>query len=366
MRLLWVLSSLEGKVGTIVAQMASSVLLEHGWEIDILPLNPLNPQVVSYPFPPGVEILSRPQMSHFGVKIGTKGLFRRLYTYYDRIVVDQNLDFSLKAIMAIGKHATDSHTILICGQVASELLASHGDQAPRLKKLMLDWYPGASRIIALSNRIYDDLVANFGVSPRQITRLFLPVPLYVQQVQPPQDPPLPSPRAEVVVFGELDPLKGLEGFLLMAKALYDQGILFRIAVLGDGPSRRDAQKLARSLNINCVFAGWPLNPFEWFRSAEVLVAPQYLDGCALDAQLAMFSGIPVLGYRAASALGELMSEYGIGELVDTNGPLALSDRLAQWLNHSRDKMGYRPLPETIKERLFGSAGHDAWMKALTG
>ncbi|WP_020375630.1 glycosyltransferase [Sulfobacillus thermosulfidooxidans] len=372
MRVLWVLSSLEGTEGTMIAAIVASTLLQQGLALDILPLNPLPPHTGPYPFPENVEILDCPSVNRLsGVAPLTKGLtklkglFRRLYSYYDRIILDQNLDFELKAIMASGKHHVDARTTLIATRSLSELMATRGDQAPRIKQLMQRWYPQISHVITLSGHIEDDLIQHFAVPSSHITRLSLPLSAMETRMHSFSWPEGFVPKVPVVgIFGWLNVFKGVEGLLMIAKTLYDQGLFFRMVILGDGPSRKNLEQLAQSLSLDCLFPKWPADILAWLRACDIIVAPQYWDGSGIDAQLAMFAGVPVLGYEGPSAVKELISDHGGGELVETGNPMAMADKLAMWLTEPHIRERYRS-QKSITDQLFGLAMQAEWINQLT-
>ncbi|WP_053960135.1 glycosyltransferase [Sulfobacillus thermosulfidooxidans] len=375
MRVLWVLSSLEGTEGTMTAAIVASALLHHGFALDVLPLNPLPPQSVPYPFPDNVEILDCPYVNRLsgvapltglkGLK-GYKGLFRRLYSYYDRVILDQNLDFELKAIMASGKHHVDARTTLIAHRSLSELMATRGDQALPIKQLMQRWYPQISRVITLSSHIGEELRQQFAVPSSHIIHLSLPLSAIETTTNSFLWPGGFAPKAPVVgIFGWLNVFKGVEGLLMIAKTLYDQGLFFHMVVLGDGPSRRSLEQLAQSLSLDCLFPKWPSDVLAWFRACDIIVAPQYLDGSGIDVQLAMFAGVPVLGYEGPSAVSELISAHKMGELVEMGNPMAMADKLAAWLSQPQIRERYRFPHNEVTDQLFGLPMQTKWMDALT-
>ncbi len=365
MRILWVLPSLKGTDGTIIAAMAAPVLQQQGWELDVLPLSAVEPSESPYPFPDDVEIMESPLLGRFRGREGAiKGLFRRLNSYYDRIIVDQTFDLEFQALMAGGTQALGSRTILIAHRSPWELEATRGHRANRLKALMRLWYPQASQIITVSGRIYDDLIQNFNVPGWRMSRVFLPLAAHGFSGERPRE--LPPSKLILAVFGRLNVFKGLEGFLMAARTLYDQGHTFQVVVLGDGPSLPAGEHLAQSLELDGLFVRWPPNPLTWVQACDFLVAPQYLDTSGLDVQMAMYSRVPVLGYRSSSPAAELISAYGGGELTEIAKPWAMAELLSCWLCRTYDRQRYRGVSDEVRVRLFGAPARTAWIQALTG
>jgi glycosyltransferase involved in cell wall biosynthesis len=144
----------------------------------------------------------------------------------------------------------------------------------------------------------------------------------------PRPAPLPeTPR--VLLFGRLEPYKGLDVLVAAMRALWDEGGRAELVVAGDGPLAAevpDDPRIVRRLGYIDEAEVLPL-----LRSATVVVLP-YIQGSQSGVGLrAIAAGIPVVASRVG-ALPDLVDDPGW--LVAPGDPAALAAALERALAHT--------------------------------
>ncbi len=160
----------------------------------------------------------------------------------------------------------------------------------------------------------------------------------------------------VLFVGRHDPRKGLPELMAACAALAEEGVRFRLIVVGDGPLRRRAERSARGALAGRVhFEGRVSNEHlpRYYASADVFCSPaRGGESFGIVLLEAMASGVPIVatdlpGYRTVLAPGAQ------GLAVPPRDPAALSGALRTLLREPalRREMG---------DRGIETARHYAW------
>jgi len=139
----------------------------------------------------------------------------------------------------------------------------------------------------------------------------------------------------IVTAGRLNQQKG---FHLLIDAIADlrqefQEIEFRLAILGDGPSRSTLEKQISVLNLNETvhLIGFQENPIAWYRSADVFVLPSLVEGMPNVLLEAMACGTPVISSDCRSGPAEILDGGHYGNLVPAGSADEIRDAIAAML-----------------------------------
>jgi glycosyltransferase involved in cell wall biosynthesis len=113
------------------------------------------------------------------------------------------------------------------------------------------------------------------------------------------DPPPP----QVGAVAALRPEKNLARLLRAVRLLRDEGIAFRLAIIGDGPERPGLEALAAKFGMRGVvtFMGGLDDPAEAYRGLDVFALSSDTEQMPLSVLEAMATGLPV----AATAVGDV-------------------------------------------------------------
>lgn len=138
-------------------------------------------------------------------------------------------------------------------------------------------------------------------------------------------------REPIVLFvGRLVEKKGLTHLLRAMASGHDVGTDVKLVVIGDGVLRKQHEKEARQLGVDCTFLGAQPNHVvhDWMRRAQVLAVPSVRaksgdgEGLPITVYEAFALGLPVVGFASAgipeavsAATGLLAAEGNVPELA---------------------------------------------------
>jgi glycosyltransferase involved in cell wall biosynthesis len=129
----------------------------------------------------------------------------------------------------------------------------------------------------------------------------------------------PLPRPVLLHVGQFTARKGIELLLRAALVQQKQGRSFSLLLVGSGPGKSAAEKLAKELALRNVHFMPPQEPGKMpaiYRSADVLIFPTLEDVWGLVANEAMLSGLPVLCSKYAGCAEELFDPENIFDPQD--------------------------------------------------
>lgn len=121
----------------------------------------------------------------------------------------------------------------------------------------------------------------------------------------------------LVCVGRLTPPKQIDRLLYVAKKFFDEGILLRFQVIGDGELRSDLENLAKELQVDhlVTFLGYQANPYPYIKNADILISTSSYEGFGLVLCEAMALGVPVVSTKTAGPM-EILDDDEYGLLCD--------------------------------------------------
>lgn len=126
----------------------------------------------------------------------------------------------------------------------------------------------------------------------------------------PEDMFLPT----IVSVGRLSFEKGNDRLLEACRLLQEDGYVFRLWLVGDGPERKNLEKMVLDYGLEkCVlFWGFQKNPYPYMKASSFLVVPSRYEGFSTVVTEALILGKPVVT-TPCSGMDELLgdSEYGL-------------------------------------------------------
>ncbi|WP_139906058.1 glycosyltransferase [Clostridium thermarum] len=118
----------------------------------------------------------------------------------------------------------------------------------------------------------------------------------------------------IVSVGRLVKVKGYDRLLGTAKRLRDEGLLFKMWIIGEGEERANLEQYILNNNLlECVsLLGFKSNPYKYIRQADLFVCSSRAEGLSTVVTEALILGKPVVATDCAGML-ELLgeNEYGI-------------------------------------------------------
>jgi glycosyltransferase involved in cell wall biosynthesis len=179
----------------------------------------------------------------------------------------------------------------------------------------------ATRLIAVSERVRDDLITYRIAPPEKIVAIPLGLDLTCFAVGPRRQP---QPEPVIGIVGRLVPIKNQALFIEMARGLIRDGFPGRFMVIGDGELRAELEKSAADLGHRITFTGWRRDLPEVYGQLSVVVNTSLNEGTPVALIEAMAAGVPVVA-TAVGGVPDVVRTAETGWLVPSGDALALTE-----------------------------------------
>ena len=163
------------------------------------------------------------------------------------------------------------------------------------------------------------------------------------------DPEFPPNKTEgkcILYLGRLEEKKGVQ---YLIEAYRKRGFKDRLLIIGDGPYRKELERLASGLNVE--FAGKIPNSKVggFLRRGKIFVLPSLEEGFPTVLLEAMSVGLPLISTRIVG-MEDIVKNGENGFLVEPGNPDELGEAIEKLLNDQklREMMGKRSLEEVKK------------------
>ena len=158
----------------------------------------------------------------------------------------------------------------------------------------------------------------------------------------PSDPPIGKETLNWCSAGRLVPLKGWDRMLKIQKRLADEGIPAVFYLLGEGPQRKELEKLAEELKItdSAVFAGYQMNPYAYMSRCILTACASFREGFSTRAVESLLTGTPVCTVEVGG-MKELLGENGEYGVVTENDDEALYNAVKRFFVDENWRKLYR-------------------------
>ncbi|WP_018142150.1 MULTISPECIES: glycosyltransferase [unclassified Thioalkalivibrio] len=193
-------------------------------------------------------------------------------------------------------------------------------------------YRQADCVIAISEGVRDDLIANFGMDPGKIRVIYNPTvtPCIPGRAAQPVDHPWFQGGGPPVIVGA-GRLTGQKDFatLIEAFARLRMRQSARLVILGDGPLRDSLQQRAQAFGVaeDVDLTGYVPDPIPYFARAALFVLSSRYEGLGNVIVEALAAGAPVVATDCPSGPREILQDGRVGRLVPVGDPGALSEAM---------------------------------------
>lgn len=197
-------------------------------------------------------------------------------------------------------------------------------------------YKKADRVIGVSQAVINDLHTNFKV-PSNILNV-INNPISEPGVSVVSSKYLPSTRNKIIVTcGRLVKLKNFDR-LISAFAVASSHVSSHLIIIGDGPERKDLEKLSRKLHVSnkITLTGYTNNPHYYFKKASFFVLNSSYEGFGNVLVEAMAYGLPVISSKNGGAEDIVINDYN-GILVPVHDDKALTAAIRHLLENEEDR-----------------------------
>lgn len=201
-----------------------------------------------------------------------------------------------------------------------------------LFRLMRIFYPYADGVVAVSQGLAKELVAELGLSANRVTAIPNPVDvegIRQKALERPLHPWLaPGEPPVILAVGRLSAQKDYPG-LLEAFAQLRANRNARLIILGEGSLRAELEQRVASMGLSDAVAllGFQSNPFGWMASCSVYVMSSRYEGFPNSLVQAMACGARVVSTDCPTGPDEILESGRWGRLVPVGDVGALSRAL---------------------------------------
>ena len=208
----------------------------------------------------------------------------------------------------------------------------------------------ADRLIAVSDRVRDDLIEFRIAPPKKIVTVPLGLDLapFTAVARTPGDS-----GPTIGIIGRLVPIKNHRLFLDMARRLIADGFVGRFVIVGDGELRATLEREAADLGNRISFTGWRRDLPQTYAALDVVVNTSLNEGTPVALIEAMAAGIPVVA-TAVGGVPDVVRHGETGWLAPSGDAAALADSVKLALTGG-DRLVARARAEVLqrfsKERL---------------
>ena len=211
-----------------------------------------------------------------------------------------------------------------------------------LKALMRFTYPFANGIIAVSRGVKEDLCSLGRFRDNQVEVIYNPTATGVsfqREAQPVQEQLWGrSFKYHILSVGTLTKQKDYET-LIRAFLLIPEDLNAKLVIVGEGPLRGELKSLIEQLGLNdrVVLPGFAMDPYPWFRSADLFVLSSRWEGFGNVIVEALECGVPVVSTDCLSGPAEILENGRYGRLVPVQDIEALADAIINSLTEPHDR-----------------------------
>jgi glycosyltransferase involved in cell wall biosynthesis len=176
------------------------------------------------------------------------------------------------------------------------------------QRAMVRWiYPRASRVIAVSEGVADDLRDNYGVRADRLITIPNPVDVDALRASAALPAQIPIDGPYVLAAGRFVRSKNFD-MLIRAFAKADDPRT--LVIMGEGPERDALLQTAAAFGVadRVLMPGFVKNPYPLMRAADVFLLSSNSEGFPNALVEAMAVGAPVVATNCASGPSEILAE----------------------------------------------------------
>jgi glycosyltransferase involved in cell wall biosynthesis len=211
-----------------------------------------------------------------------------------------------------------------------------------LKGLMRLTYPFASGVTAVSQGVGEDLCRLGGFRPGRVKVIYNPA---ATGVSPQRETAAVREQMwgagfshHILTVGTLKVQKNHE-LLICAFARLPPDLKAKLTILGDGDRRPRLEGLIRELGLEgrVALPGFAVDPYPWFRSADLFVLSSDWEGLGNVLIEALECGLPVVSTDCPSGPAEILEGGRYGRLVPVDDAPALAEAMLAGLTEPHDR-----------------------------
>ena len=194
------------------------------------------------------------------------------------------------------------------------------------------WYAKYDRVVCVSRNVKDSFDRLFGIPEKTVVLYNTVDDAEIRGKAEAVLPGMPEKRRlTAVTLGRLTHQKAYDRLLKVHKALLDDGFVYDLWILGEGPDREKLEQYIseNDLSDSARLFGYCTNPYPFIKAADLLVCSSRYEGFSTFVTEGMVLGKPVVT-TDCTGMKELLgdSEYG---LITENSEEALLEGMRTML-----------------------------------
>ena len=233
----------------------------------------------------------------------------------------------------------------------ASLYIQHDNNSGLYQFLYRNFYKNFNQIICQSRYMRDDLSNSFNLSKDKMVVINNPVDikkierLSIEKIGS-REKKFNANKINLIAVGALREEKRFD---LLLEAFAYLGDSYRLTIVGEGEKEAELKQLSLDLGISSQvsFEGQQSNPYNYMKSADVLVLSSAFEGFPNVLLEANACGIPVIAFNAPGGIGEIVIEGFNGYLVTPNSVVELSSTI---LSFEKTSFDGEKIKEYIKEK----------------
>ncbi|MFG6119269.1 glycosyltransferase [Thalassobacillus sp. B23F22_16] len=200
-------------------------------------------------------------------------------------------------------------------------------------------YRRASRVIALSHGVKENIVKRYKVQPDKITVIYNPVDIDTirtmmkKEALPEEHQPIFAGDDKVLVTAGRMVNDKDHRTLLRAFKQVNERIASRLVILGEGELEQDLKQLANTLGIadKVHFIGFQRNPYLYFHHADAFVLSSKREGFGHVLAEALATGTPIVSTSCRPGAVEVLNNGEFGAMCKVGDEADMAKKIYELL-----------------------------------
>ena len=220
-------------------------------------------------------------------------------------------------------------------------------QQGRIRLIYLKWiiklsYPLASGVISVSHGVKNDLLAISNLPEKLINVIHNAAAIGVSSHR--EDADTQNKLWGIGFYNHILSVGRLtyekdHATLIRAFAILPKYLNAKLIILGEGPLRLNLETMVHQLNLDesISLPGFVIDPYPWFRSANLFVLSSISEGFGNVIVEALECGVPVVSTCCPGGPREILGDGQYGTLVPVQNYIALASAIEANLNNVFDR-----------------------------
>ncbi|MGD9922183.1 MAG: glycosyltransferase [Pseudorhodoplanes sp.] len=245
------------------------------------------------------------------------------------VVLSSVLDANVVAVAARALSGS-RETKLVVRETNSH--RARGDIGRLRQQLTRFSYPRADAVVALSEGVRQELIADYALPPASVVTIHNPIEVDALSAEAKlaQTPPVEKNGPWIIGVGRLIRQKGFDRLIRAVADLKRPEM--RLVLVGEGPDRDALAAKARDLGVTLHMPGFVRQPVHWLAHADVFVLSSRWEGFGHVIVEAMAAGAPVVAFDCPHGPRDIIVDGVNGLLVSDGDLAALSGAMAALLD----------------------------------